>query len=878
MKKASRVRRCGKTASRQTTQQTILLVIGALWLLATVAGGAASDPAARRARQERRIQRVSQLPVLIEETSGSQAQPADVALRQSSEAQTTALVLPNQWRLTPPGTSLPLGDLPVSMTLDPSGRYAAVLHAGFSDHELRLIDLVLQRESSRARLPNTWVGATFSPDGRTLYVSGGADDRIHVFSVNAGRLDRPTSISLRRDRLSTASQAKPWHISGLAVEPRSGKLLVACQQSATLLRWDPARPHLRPRPFVRFREPHAAPYKIVVHPRRPRAYVSLWGAKAVAVVDLTRASYRLIPTHAHPTDMVLSPDGRFLFVACANTNFTDVIDLAKGRVVEHLDSGIYPGIPPGSTPNGLALSRDGRLLAVANADTNHLALFDVSQPGQTRPRGMIPTGWYPTAVAFGPKGDLVIVNGKGHGSSANPNGPDPYEERAGTHRNQYIAQLFRGTMSFVAMPDEEQLARLTARVLANSPLRPDLAPQPRTGANPIPARVGDPCPIRYCVYIIKENRTYDQVFGDMPQGNGDPSLCLFGEKVTPNHHALASEFVLLDNFYTEAEVSADGHEWSMGAYATDFVEKTWPSVYGGHGKLGYPAEGNHPLGRPEGGYIWNRARAAGISYRSYGEWVENGGKACQGKAKDPALVGHFDPCYSGFDMDVSDLDRADRFIAELRRFEREGDMPRLVILRLPNDHTAGTRAGKPTPRAYVAQNDLALGRVVEALSHSRFWPKMAIFVVEDDAQNGPDHVDAHRTVALVIGPYVKRRAVCHSLFSTASMLRTMELILGLAPMSQFDAAAAPLYELFTERPDLTPYTARPATWPLDEKNPPHAPMQRESAALDLRREDSAPDVLFNEIIWKSVHGADSSMPPPVRAAFVRPREHEPDED
>jgi hypothetical protein len=397
--------------------------------------------------------------------------------------------------------------------------------------------------------------------------------------------------------------------------------------------------------------------------------------------------------------------------------------------------------------------------------------------------------------------------------------------------------------------------------------------------SPIPAHPGEPTPIRYCVYVIKENRTYDQVFGDDSRGNGDPELCLFPEAVTPNHHALAREFVLLDNFYVESEVSADGHEWTMGAYATDFVERTWPVTYGGKGAvevggrelgLGYPSEGGFDIAEPKSGYLWDRAREAGVSYRSYGEFVANGATPDQpGTARVAALEGHFDPYFRSYDLDYPDVERAQRFLAELAGFEAAGEMPRLCVVRLPNDHTSGTRVGRPTPRAYVADNDLALGLLIEGLSRSRFWKEMAVFVVEDDAQNGPDHVDAHRTVALVAGPYVKRGAVVSAMYSTSSMLRTMELILGLEPMTQFDAAALPMYACFTDEPDFTPWAHRPATWPLDEENAASAWGADLSEQFDLAREDAADDLLLNEVVWRSVRGADSPMPAPRRAAFVR---------
>jgi hypothetical protein len=421
---------------------------------------------------------------------------------------------------------------------------------------------------------------------------------------------------------------------------------------------------------------------------------------------------------------------------------------------------------------------------------------------------------------------------------------------------------------------EGKLANWTADVMKNSPLRPDarVAVIPPSG-NPIPAQVGKSGPIKHCIYIVKENRTYDQVLGDLPMGNGSPEICLFPEKVTPNHHKIAREFVLLDNFYVESEVSADGHEWSMAAVASDFVEKTWPMNYGHNksAKFPYPSEGRFAIAAPASGYLWDRAREAGVSYRSYGEFVHHArGTNEPAATRIKSLEGHFDPYYRGFDLSYPDAMRADRFISELGRFEKEGEMPQLQIVRLPNDHTHGVSAGKRTPTAYLADNDAAFGRVVEAVSRSKFWPTTAIFVVEDDAQNGPDHVDAHRTIAFVISPYTKRKVVDSTLYSTSSMLRTMELILGMKPMTQFDAAATPMYNSFQSESNLEPYTAVPADVDVNSTN--GIASWGSNIKFNFAKEDAADDFLLNEVIWRSVKGADSEMPAPVRAAFVKSRQ------
>ncbi|HEY2952782.1 MAG TPA: alkaline phosphatase family protein, partial [Verrucomicrobiae bacterium] len=624
----------------------------------------------------------------------------------------------------------------------------------------------------------------------------------------------------------------------------------------------------------------------VLDEKHGRLYVSLWAHAAVAVIDLQSGNVlRPWAVQEHPNEMALTRSGRHLFVANANRNTVSVLDTETGHAVETLVAELYPNSPPGSTPNSLALTADEKILFVANATINALAVFDVSELGKSRSLGFIPVGWYPTSVRVTPDGrKLLVANGKGVMPKANRYGPQPGRHAPGTV-TEYIAELFRGTLSVIALPGrerfEQQLKRYTDQTYLCSPPRAGgTNTVARSEGNPIPPRPGDPSPIKYCIYVIKENRTYDQVLGDMPQGNGDAGLCLFPEKITPNHHKLAREFVLLDNFYVESEVSADGHEWTMGAYATDFVEKIWPLSYGHnqHKKFTYPAEGNFKIAPPAGGYLWDRAREAGVSYRSYGEFIANGQKTNDpGTTRVAALKGHFDPWYRGFDTEYPDVQRAARFISELKRFEQEGEMPRLQIVRLPNDHTSGTAEKKPTPTAALGDNDVAFGTFVEAVSRSRFWPQTAIFVVEDDAQNGPDHVDAHRTIAYVISPYAKRRAVDSTMYSTSSMLRTMELILGLKPMSQFDAAARPMFNSFQARPDLTPYKAEPARVDLNEKNTKRAWGAGRSNRMNFAREDAADDLQLNEIIWRSLRGAESRMPAPTRAAFVFPHPKE-DED
>jgi DNA-binding beta-propeller fold protein YncE len=773
--------------------------------------------------------------------------------------------LPNQWSLKPVGKQIALGDFPVNIAVHPSGDYGAILEAGFGEHDVVVIDLNKDKVVSRVTIPQAFYGLLWNAKGDRLFVSGGEHEVVHQFHFKEGYLSEHAEIRIVEPK-------EKFVPIGLAVSIDGKTLFVAGgwgDKLAAIKLEDPAGEAQ----FIELSE-HDYPYAVLPSADGERLYVSLWGRAAVIVIDIK--SGKVIDTWTtpeHPTEMLLGPEEGALFVACANSNSVAVIDLQEKKTREVITSSLYPNAPVGSTPSSIALSPDGRALLVANADNNNLAVFDVSVPGKARSLGFIPVGWYPTSVRFhGKENRILVTNGKGLASKPNPQGPRPGGDLPPTIR-EYIGGLFKGTLSIIPPPTPAEMTRHTRMAYQCSPLQAEQAPRnaEREEGNPIPAKVGDPSPIKYCIYVIKENRTYDQVFGDLPQGNGDKSLCIFPEQTTPNHHALANEFVLLDNFYVESEVSADGHEWSMAAYATDFTEKTWPLTYrGGLGKLKYPSEGQTgSIASSAGGYIWDRCEEAAVSFRSYGEFVNNAKKA--GEKATPrlkSLEGRFDPEYHGYDLEYPDVKRAARFVAEMKRFEEAGEMPRLQIVRLPNDHTVGTVVGKPTPTAMVAENDLALGQLVEAVSHSKFWAQTAIFIVEDDAQNGADHVDAHRTVALVVSPYTRRKHVDSSMYSTASMLRTMELILGLKPMTQFDAAALPMYASFQAKPDRTPYEHREARVSLTALNGKNAWGAQLSAKMDFSREDAADDLLLNEVVWRSVRGAKAAMPPPVRASFV----------
>jgi YVTN family beta-propeller protein len=578
--------------------------------------------------------------------------------------------------------------------------------------------------------------------------------------------------------------------------------------------------------------------------------------------------------------MILSKNGQYIYVCNGNENTVSVIDANKNAIIETLNTALYADAPNGSTPNGLALSADEKTLYIANATNNCLAVFDVSKPAMSKASGFIPVGWYPTSVKVIGK-SIWVANGKGFTSMANPNGPNPLGQRQSVAHHladstrpaavQYIGGLFKGKLSIISEPTPNQLLAFSKAVYSNTPYTPkkELTAEGRSN-NPIPTTKGQKSPIKYVFYVIKENRTYDQVLGDLPQGNGDTSLVLFGEKITPNQHAIAKEFVLLDNFYVDAEVSADGHNWTMGAYANDFVEKTWPTSYGGRGGT-YPAEGKRELGNNKGGFIWNACKRSGVSYRSYGEFVDDG------KANIEELKGHFCPSYTGYRLDVRDTTRFYQWKRDFDSLLANNAVPQFNSIRMGNDHTEGLKKGAPTPFAHVADNDLAVGLLVDYLAKSRIWNESAVFIVEDDAQNGADHVDAHRSTAYLAGGFVKRRFVDHTAYTTTSILRTMELILGVSPMSQYDAAATPMWRCFDTIPKASDYTFRPSNVSLNEKNVAVNKWQQQSEKFNLAKEDAVPDLEFNEVLWHAIKG-ETPFPGAKRSAFVQVGTKEDDDD
>ena len=813
---------------------------------------------------------------------------------------TTGTLLPNGWTLTPEGAQVPVSDLPLNMVLSNDGRYLLVTTNGNGDQTIDVIDLQTGRSAQTVSVKKSWLGLAFAPDGKRFFVSGGDDNEVMIFDFAGGKAEQSGKIILGsadyhklgdRERAAARRQGLGEFAfpAGIAATPDGKRLYVAENLTHKVAVVDLANRQVITKIAV-----GEYPYDCEISSDGSRVYVSNWGSRSVAVIDpANNQVINTIPVGDHPNDLELTRDGKTLYVANANSNTVSVVDTAQMKEIEAISTTLHPKSPIGSTPNAVALSPDEKTLYIANADNNDVAVVDVARRGNSEVEGFIPTGWYPTSVRVSKDGKRIFVaNGKGVASAANPQGPNPYKGRT----PQYIGSMLKGTVSLINPPAKTKLAQLTRRVYANSPYTDEMlkAARPPKEKTAIPVRIGDPSPIKHVIYVVKENRTYDQVLGDMKEGNGDPSLCLFGEDVTPNQHTIAREFVLLDNFYVDAEVSADGHNWSMAAYATDYTEKTWPTNYSGRGRT-YDYEGSKKIARPTGGYIWDYCARAGVTYRSYGEFIASregkpGGGGEMGRdpgaapkrenyTNENALEGHFSPTFPAWDLNIPDNKRVDAWIEEFREYERNGQLPQFQIVRIGGNHTQGTRPGAPTPRAHVAENDLGVGRLVEAVSHSeRYWKETAIFIIEDDAQNGPDHVDAHRSIAFVVSPYTRRRYVDSTMYTTSGMLRTMELILGLPPMSQYDAAATPMYNSFTNKADLAPFKHLEARIDLAEKNPENAPGSQRSAQLDFSKEDAAPDIEFNEIIWKSVRGADSRMPAPVRSAFVRAIEDDDDDE
>ncbi len=822
--------------------------------------------------------------------------------------QNETYVVPTHQILKPAGLQIVLPGRPNDLALSPDEKLLAVKN-------WKSLDLIKVRERIILQsLPYPKSGAAvtgicWSGDGRTIYVSE-AEDRVRVAELDKSGVLHWTE-SLIMPKLETEAVVKNRSDTGEIISGDPAPCGLALQQDGkrlfvALSRYNVLAVVDLPNGAVRTIPVGMAPYEVVLCD--DKAYVSNRGGRrplkgdatanssgsqvlvdaktgiansgCISVVDLAKLrEIKTIEVGLHPSAMVLSPDKSFLYVACTNSDVVSVIDVQSDRVIETIDVKLEKTQPLGSAPNALAVSPDGATLYVANGADNAICQINLgSTPGGPARAGSIagyiPTAWYPGSVLVNSTGEfLFVANVKGYGSRNIPT------ERLGFNSHDHL-----GSISIIRAPNETKLLEYTEIVKQNNLLF-KTQPEPVSSEVkkvPVPMNKGEISHFKHVIYIIKENRTYDQVFGDLPRANGDSSLTIFGRKITPNHHCLAETFVTLDNFYCSGVLSADGHQWTDEAYASDYLEKSF-----GDFVRSYPYDGDDALAYVPSGFIWDHVLHKGLSFRDYGEFVAaeitppdagfmdifndflQGKNAIKIRAKAnlATLQPYLCPTYVGFPTTIPDVYRSREFIKELRHYEKKNNLPNFIIMLLPNDHTSGTRPGLPTPRAAVSDNDLALGQIVEAVSKSKFWPETCILITEDDPQNGFDHVDGHRTIALVISPYTKRNQVISTFYTQISMVRTIESILGLEPMNQFDLAAKPMADCFMEVPDFTPYTALPNNIPLDELNPPLTSLRgealhwaQESLAQDLDDVDRIDEDTFNRIIWFAMKGASTPYP------------------
>ena len=846
---------------------------------------------------------------------------------------TNGLVTPVNQRVTPAGIQVELPRMrPQALALSPDRR---LLVTAGQTQELVVLDPVTGKIVQRVALPAgkahdqesvvpgvldpdekpqlSFTGLAFSPDGSRIYMANVNGD-IKVFGVGDDHKVSPLfSIPLPAVKALDRTNEIP---AGIAVSPDGRKIYVALNLSNRLAELDAASGRV-----LRTWDVGVAPFDVALAGNK--IYVSNWGGRrpdagsvvgpagqgtrvradargvasegSVSMIELNtntehRTSNTELRTGLHACALALSPNGRWLVVANAGSDTLSVIDTRTGQIIETICARRNPGDVFGAQPNALAFNKSGKTLFACNGTQNAVAVFQF-KPGKSKLLGLVPAGWFPGAIAFDANhNQICVANIKSIGAKM---------ERARLgHGPGFNTKQYAGLLSLVPVPSAKELATLTQTALADLryPLleQAKLPPRPGRPPQPVPERVGEPSVFQHVIYIIKENRSYDQVLGDVPEGNGNTGLCIFGERVTPNEHKLVRDFVLLDNTYCSGILSADGHQWADTAFATDYVERQfagWPRSYpsGGFGEGGDDALAYSPAG-----FIWDDALAHGKTVRDFGEFTTT-----HKHWNDPARKGEplFLDCYRDFvngsnaiacscepdieslrpfivtntaswDLDVPDIYRAAQFVRELKQFEAADKFPNLVILWLPNDHTSATKFGSPTPEAQVADNDLAFGRIVEAVSHSRFWTNACIFAVEDDPQNGWDHVSGYRTTAYVVSPWTKRGAVVSTQYNQTSLLRTMELILGLPPMNQMDATATPMFDCFTNQPDFAAFDAVTNNVPLDEMNRPPKlisdPLLRKdacvSAKLPLQKEDQCPEDLFNRILWRAMKGSQAPYP------------------
>jgi YVTN family beta-propeller protein len=770
------------------------------------------------------------------------------ALSRDGGGQTKQACLPTGVCLDTAGRSFDVGNMPLAMALSPEGDRLVLSLNGWREQGLQVVEHDTGRIVQRLPQAGAFFGLAFSPDGKTLYASGGNEDAVYRYVWR----DKQATLNGRFILAPKEPQKDGTRFpAGLALSTDGKKLYVAENLADSLAVIDVETGKIEQRLPT-----DAYPFAVVAP--GGKVFVSAWGAGTVSVFASDGGGRlkenRKIAVGRHPSALLLNGIGSRLFVTSATTNGIAVIDTKSEALIASLTDA-PPSKNQGSTPDALALSADGTKLFVAEADNNAVAVFNLSMQisgaqnarGATQLLGRIPVGWYPTALLVTQE-HLFVLNGKGKGTRPNPRFRQPGEKLEDDNPDYTLGQLNGTVTTLPAEIKAGELMRLTSRVV-----RANNWNQTRRSAARYP-------PFKHVIYIIKENRTYDQVLSDLPQGDGDTSLQFFPRPVSPNHHALAERFGLFDRFFVNAEVSSQGHVWSTAAYVTDYGEKTIPSLYASRRN----GDERGDVDEPAAGYLWNAAIKKGLTLRNYGEFAEpvpskDKTAPTRYRASKAALNPYTNPDYASFDMRIPDQKRVDVWMKDFQEFVRKGNLPALEILHLPRDHTAGARPGWSTPKACFADNDLALGRMVEAVSHSSYWKDTVFFVLEDDAQDGPDHVDSHRSVMFVVSAY-NRAGTIHRFVNTTDVFATMEEILGLPSLSQFDFYGRPLREIFGDKPDLRPFAALKPEQSLDESNPQQGANAQASLMLNLDDVDAADEDAFNRILWREIKGDGVSYP------------------
>jgi YVTN family beta-propeller protein len=750
----------------------------------------------------------------------------------------------NGWKLSPAGKATQLaGDMPTRMLVSADGKYVLTATGGYTEHGISVVEVATGKLVDHVKVPATFAGMCIDHTGKHVLLSAGGINSttcVYSFGFDDGHLKAEPGLAV------PAIPREKRFIGGLAAGT-DGSVFIANIADNKVYRVNADSSG------AKSAEVGYRPCAIGLSPDGTILAVANWGDRSVTLLDsVSMKSIGTVKVGSHPAAVAWTSDGR-IFVANAGGNTVSAVSVKRMAEIESIRTSLDFQVPVGSTPLALAVDSVGKRLYVANADNNDVAVVDISDADESRVLGFIPTGWYPCALAASSDGKMLLV---GTGKALDKFVPN-------SKSKTYIGNLLTGHVSMVDAPDPKALAGYTRQVLANTPQARSADQLAKNQSDVLANAFGK---IKHVIYVIKENRTYDQVFGDMPQGNGDSSVTMFGEKITPNHHAIARDWVLLDNLYCNGEVSVDGHAWCDAAYASDFTTRSWTNTYSK--RAGVDADDR--LERSPGGYIWDDAMSHNLSFMSYGEGAAFLATPDQAPDVDDKEMnkGSFSKPWqqAAWKMDTGDSDykRMDIFISDLHAAEKTGHWPALTVMSLPQDHTAGRRVFRRTPDACVASNDLAVGMLVDTVSHSRFWPDTAIFIIEDDAQNGQDHVDAHRTVGLVISPYTRRGVVDHTMYTTASMVRTIELMLHLPPMTQYDAAATPMFGSFSSIADLRPYTVLKQQVDLNAMNLLGNKGAKASAELDLSDLDRADPDKLNEILW-DYFKPGVPMPAPVRS-------------